>query len=63
MADKGLAQLVMCVAKRSFEERGEAKRVAEEICLDGGPLLSVYRCPQCERYHLTSKPRPWMKAS
>lgn len=44
--------------KVPHETQADALRSARDKMMLGAPALAAYRCPECGRWHLTSKPRP-----
>lgn len=45
-----------CLRKKSYRSKAEAMRVAEHQMQTQHKLtLTVYHCPQCKKYHLTSR--------
>ncbi len=45
-----------CLRKKSYSSKAEANRVAEHQMGGNHRLtLHVYHCPQCKKYHLTSR--------
>lgn len=45
----------MCRSKKSFYSTQSAARSAANIRRNGGPLMQWYECPQCGKWHFTSK--------
>lgn len=45
----------MCNSKTSFRKHQQAQNSADSIYRHGGPRMRVYKCPNCNSYHLTSK--------
>jgi hypothetical protein len=53
-------QAASCGKKRRHPTRASARRARRLAPARG---LSIYRCPICGDYHLTSTPRPWSESS
>lgn len=43
-----------CSDKRRYETRHEAKVRAAQVHKHGNPKPRVYRCPECDCFHLTT---------
>lgn len=44
-----------CAGKRTYPTEAAARRVADDQQRKGAPPLSVYHCPSCAGFHLTSR--------
>ncbi len=44
-----------CAGKRTYHTEAAARRVAEDQERKGAARLSVYHCPACAGFHLTSR--------
>jgi hypothetical protein len=44
-----------CAGKRTYPTEAAARRVAEDQERKGAPPPSVYHCPSCAGFHLTSR--------
>ncbi len=44
-----------CDGKRTYTTEAAARRVADDQERKGAPPLSVYHCPSCAGFHLTSR--------
>ncbi len=44
----------MCLEKEAFLSRDEAKRAKHLVSKQKGHHTSVYQCPNCKCFHLTS---------
>lgn len=45
-----------CESKNRYASRDEAKEAQAWCEANGSPHLSIYRCPYCNGWHLTSHP-------
>lgn len=45
----------MCSGKKRFEKENAALVKAAQVVRDGGPVTRVYKCPNCKRWHLSTK--------
>lgn len=46
-----------CLGKTRFETKQEAEIEADRIYFEHGTCLFVYKCPICQGYHFTKKPK------
>lgn len=46
-----------CLGKTRFKTKQEAEIEADRIYFEHGTLLYVYKCPICQGYHFTKKPK------
>ncbi|MEB3206374.1 MAG: hypothetical protein VKK59_03375 [Vampirovibrionales bacterium] len=45
-----------CMRKRAYPTYGEATLAAEAVYQRGQVMVTIYDCPDCLQFHLTSKP-------